>query len=75
MALSFRNIPKILLVAASLVYPILIFYFLVIRETPIRILSLFIIAVALLVFITRTSKKKEKLKLLFYLPSSCSAPV
>ena len=57
MAGKFRGF-KALLYAAAVVYPALIFYFLVIRKTQIRILSLFVIAFALLAFITGTSKKK-----------------
>lgn len=58
MAVNLRQIPKILLYAASVIYPILVFYFLVIQKTPIRLLSLFVMAFALLAFIAGTSKKK-----------------
>ena len=54
----FRGISKILLYAAGVVYPGLVFYFLVIRKTPIRVLSLFVIAAALFAFIAGSSKKK-----------------
>ena len=56
----FRFLTKALFYVAAVVYPVLIFYFLVIRKTPIRMLSLFVIAFALIAFITGTSKKKAK---------------
>jgi len=56
----FRLLTKILFHAAALIYPALVFYFLVIQKTPIKTLSLFIIAFALLAFIAATSKKKAK---------------
>ena len=54
----FRSVTKVFFFAASLVYPALVFYFLVIRKTGMRTLSLFVIAFALIAFITGTSKKK-----------------
>jgi hypothetical protein len=59
---------KILFTAASVIYPFLIFYFLVILKMPLRQLSLFVISFALLAFLTTTSKKKASLKLLYGLP-------
>jgi uncharacterized membrane protein/3-hydroxymyristoyl/3-hydroxydecanoyl-(acyl carrier protein) dehydratase len=59
MASKFRNIPKVLFFIAAALYPGLIFYFLVIRKTPLRLFSLFVIAFALIAFITGTSRKKE----------------
>jgi hypothetical protein len=58
MAYKFRIVLQILLYAGAVIYPGLVFYFLVIRKTPIRMLSLFVIAFALFIFITSTSKKK-----------------
>jgi len=59
MASKFRGIPKVLFFIAAALYPALIFYFLVIRKTPLRLFSIFIIGFALLVFITGTSGKKK----------------
>jgi len=58
---KFRFLTKSLFYSAAAVYPALIFYFLVIRKTPIRMLSLFVIAFALIAFIAATSKKKAKI--------------
>ena len=71
MAGKFRFLTKALFSAAAVVYPVLVFYFLVIRKTPIRMLSLFVIAFALIAFIAGTSKKKvnEALSLYFGLRS------
>jgi hypothetical protein len=44
-------------VAAAL-YPLLVFYFLVVKKIPVRQISLFVMAFALVVFIAGTSKKK-----------------
>jgi len=60
MAVKFRYLTKALFYAAAAVYPALIFYFLVIRKTPIRMLSLFVTAFALIAFIAATAKKKAK---------------
>jgi uncharacterized membrane protein/acyl-CoA synthetase (AMP-forming)/AMP-acid ligase II/3-hydroxymyristoyl/3-hydroxydecanoyl-(acyl carrier protein) dehydratase len=54
-----RNIPKVLFFIISALYPVLVFYFLVIRKTPLRFFSLFVAAFALLVFITGTSERKK----------------
>ena len=58
MAGKFSFLTKALFSAAAVVYPILVFYFMVIRKTPIRMVSLFVIAFALIAFISGTSKKK-----------------
>jgi hypothetical protein len=58
MSLKFKGIFNVLFYAASFVYPVLVFYFLVIRQAPLRMLSLFVISIALLGFIAGTSKKK-----------------
>jgi len=58
MALKFKQITKALFFVLSLVYPVVVFYFLVIRKIPLRQLSLFVIAFALLAFLVGTSKKK-----------------
>jgi hypothetical protein len=58
MAIKFKGIFTILFSAASVIYPALVFYFLVIRQAPLRLLSLFVISIALLGFIAGTSKKK-----------------
>jgi uncharacterized membrane protein len=54
-----RIIPKVLFFIASALYPVLVFYFLVIRKTPLRFFSLFVAAFALIVFITGTSQRKK----------------
>jgi len=59
MASKFRGISKVLFFIAAALYPALIFYFLVIRKTPLRLFSLFVMAFALLVFITGTSAKSK----------------
>jgi uncharacterized membrane protein/acyl-CoA synthetase (AMP-forming)/AMP-acid ligase II/3-hydroxymyristoyl/3-hydroxydecanoyl-(acyl carrier protein) dehydratase len=59
MASKFRGIPKVLFFIAAALYPALIFYFLVIRKTPLRLFSIFIIGFALLIFITGTSRRKK----------------
>ena len=58
-----RGVAKVLLGMAAVVYPGLIFYFLVIRKIQIRQLSLFVMAFAVIAFITATSKKKVKASL------------
>lgn len=60
MAFKFRFIAKAFFYAASVLYPFLVFYFLVIKKAPVRTLSFFIMAIALLAFIAGTSKKKMK---------------
>jgi hypothetical protein len=58
MANKYKSIFTILFSVASVIYPVLVFYFLVIRQAPLRLLSLFVISIALLGFIAVTSKKK-----------------
>jgi uncharacterized membrane protein/acyl-CoA synthetase (AMP-forming)/AMP-acid ligase II/3-hydroxymyristoyl/3-hydroxydecanoyl-(acyl carrier protein) dehydratase len=59
MASKLRGIPKVLFFTAAALYPALIFYFLVIRKTPLRLFSLFVVVFALFVFITGTSVKSK----------------
>jgi uncharacterized membrane protein/acyl-CoA synthetase (AMP-forming)/AMP-acid ligase II len=66
MASKFRGIFKVLFFIAAALYPGLIFYFLVIRKTPLRMFSLFVIAFALLVFITGTSAKSKSRGVSFF---------
>ncbi|MCL1836536.1 MAG: AMP-binding protein [Treponema sp.] len=54
-----RGITKVLIGIVAALYPALIFYFLVIRKTGVRVLSLFVMAFAFLAFITVTSRKKK----------------
>ena len=54
-----RLITTILTVIAAVLYPALIYYSLVIRNVPIRHLSLIVIVFALFAFIATTSKKKS----------------
>jgi len=68
MALRFPQVPKrffarytaVFLVIAAVLYPAFVFYFLVMRKTPLRMFSLFIIAFAFFAFIIRTSSNKSK---------------
>jgi uncharacterized membrane protein/acyl-CoA synthetase (AMP-forming)/AMP-acid ligase II/3-hydroxymyristoyl/3-hydroxydecanoyl-(acyl carrier protein) dehydratase len=59
MSSKFRIISKILFFIAAALYPVLIFYFLVIRKTPLRIFSLFVVVFAIFIFITGTSAKTK----------------
>ncbi|MCL2129382.1 MAG: hypothetical protein FWH35_03410 [Treponema sp.] len=68
MSAKFRFLLRILFIAAAVMYPILVFYFLAIKKTPIQALSIFVIAFALLAFIIGTAKKKAIPHLLFGLP-------
>jgi len=67
MKFKLKNITKVLFSVISVIYPVVVFYFLVIRKTPLRQLSLFVIAFALLAFIvgtsTRSSERTSKKKL------------
>ena len=73
MAVKLKNIGRALFFAASLVYPVVVFYLLVIKKAPIRLLSLFVMAFALAAFVAGTSKKKQKRFLFYGLPSSSLA--
>ena len=64
---KFRFITRALFFTAVVAYPAMIFFFLVILKMPIRVFSLFVMAFALIAFITGTSKKKVKNG-----PSRCS---
>jgi len=71
MKLKIKQITKVFFFVLSVIYPAVIFYFLVIRKIPLRQLSLFVIAFALLAFMARTSSgssartSKKKLPLAF----------
>ena len=56
----FRGFSKVFFYVFAAIYPVFVFYFLVIRKTPIRTLSLFVIAFALFAFIAVTSQKKSE---------------
>jgi hypothetical protein len=82
MSSKLKLIIKILFYSASIIYPLLIFYFLIIQKIQIKQLSFFVIALALFTFIAGTSagasKKKAVLNLLhgppyFFLPRVLSA--
>jgi uncharacterized membrane protein len=62
MKLKIKQIIKALFIVLSVVYPGVIFYFLVIRKIPLRQLSLFVIAFALLAFINGSSGRSAKKK-------------
>ena len=53
----FKGIARVLFYTAAVLYPAFIFYFLVVRKTPLRMFSLFVMALALLAFITGTSRR------------------
>lgn len=61
-----KNIVKIFIYSAAALYPGFIFYFLVIRKTPLRQFSLFVMAFALLAFVSGTSSKKKTKSLSFF---------
>jgi uncharacterized membrane protein len=63
---KFRLLTRAFFYAAAAVYPALVFYFLVIRKTGIRTLSLFVIAFALTAFVLATSKKSHSPLSLFW---------
>ena len=60
------KIPKlfssILFFLLAMLYPAFMYYFLVIRQAPLRLISLFVIAFALVAFIAGTSRQKGKPK-------------
>jgi len=55
MPVKLKQIAKILIYSASVIYPLLVFYFLVIQRIQIKQLSFFVIALALFTFIAGTS--------------------
>jgi uncharacterized membrane protein/3-hydroxymyristoyl/3-hydroxydecanoyl-(acyl carrier protein) dehydratase len=55
-----KKISKVLFIIAAFLYPALIYYFLVIHKIPLRMFSLFVIAFALLAFVSGTSSQKNK---------------
>jgi acyl-coenzyme A synthetase/AMP-(fatty) acid ligase/uncharacterized membrane protein len=60
MASRFPQVPKVLFYIAAVLYPAFIYYFLVVRKTPLRLFSLFVIAFAFLAFIIKTSSKRSE---------------
>ena len=54
-----KRLITVVFFSAAALYPALIFYFLVIRKTPLRLFSLFVMAFALLAFIAGTSQKSK----------------
>lgn len=54
-----KRISIIIFSVSAVLYPALVYYFLVIRNIPLRHFSLFIIAFALIAFIVGTSRKKS----------------
>ena len=73
MTAKIKSIIKVLSVSLAAVYPVLVFYFLVIQKTPLRLISLFVMGFALFAFIAATSKKKVNQKPLFCPPCYCLA--
>ena len=55
----FKRISSVILVITAALYPALVYYFLVIRNIPIRHFSLFVITIALITFLVGTSRKKS----------------
>ena len=72
MAFKIRHAGRAVFYAALVAYPGLVFYLLVIREVPLRMLSLFVMGIAILAFIARTSKKKQVPFPFYGLPSCYS---
>jgi len=72
MSAKLKLITRVLFYSASIIYPLFIFYFLVIQKIQIKQLSFFVIALALFTFIAGTStgasKKKAVLNLSHGLP-------
>jgi VIT1/CCC1 family predicted Fe2+/Mn2+ transporter len=66
-----KQITKALFYVLSVLYPAAVFYFLVIRKTALRQLSLFVIAFALLAFIAGTSSGDSKKKFLPLFGRAC----
>jgi len=64
---KYKNILGIIFNAILAMYPILVFYLLIIQKFPIRIFSLFIIALAVFEIIIRISKRKSDKKYGSYL--------
>ncbi|MCL1959205.1 MAG: hypothetical protein FWF68_06355 [Spirochaetes bacterium] len=62
MTSKLKFILKILFYSASVIYPLLVFYFLVIQKTQIKQLSFFVIALALFMFIAGTTADASKKK-------------
>ncbi|MDR2096831.1 MAG: hypothetical protein LBP76_15110 [Treponema sp.] len=54
-----RRILPGLFYTTAVLYPVLMFYFLVIRKIPVRLFSLIVIAIAAVWFISLTAKKKR----------------
>jgi len=69
-AFSFKKISKVLFVIAGVLYPAFIYYFLVIRKIPLRLFSIFIIAFALVAFISATTSKENKSRGISFLRNS-----
>jgi acyl-coenzyme A synthetase/AMP-(fatty) acid ligase/uncharacterized membrane protein/3-hydroxymyristoyl/3-hydroxydecanoyl-(acyl carrier protein) dehydratase len=59
-ASGFRKIFKALFFLSAALYPVFVYYFLVIKKIPLRQFSLFVILFALFAFITGTSREKGK---------------
>jgi len=57
---KYKNIFNIVFNAILAMYPILIFYFLIVQKVPVRVFSIFIIALAILEFIFKITFKSEK---------------
>ena len=70
MASGFKKISKVLFVIAGVLYPAFIYYFLVIRKIPLRLFSIFIIAFALIAFISATTSKENKSRGISFLRNS-----
>ena len=58
-----KKILKILIQVLSILYPVLIFFLLVVYKAQIKVLSLFVIAIGLLYFLSMSNKGKSKLDL------------
>ena len=61
MAFKFRSIPKVFYYVVAALYPVLVYFFLVIHKTPSRVFSLFVIAFALFAFVTGAKKNRKEI--------------
>jgi len=60
MAVKIKSVIKVLSTSVMAVYPVVVFYFLVIQKTPLRLISLFVIGFAMLAFIAATSRQGRR---------------
>ncbi|MBO7638984.1 MAG: hypothetical protein J6S91_08415, partial [Treponema sp.] len=57
-----KQFMKILMILLSVIYPVIVFVFLYLLKTPVRVLSVFVIIVAAGIFLTFTARNKDAKK-------------